>query len=192
MKKKILIILPITILLIVGIIILINTNDNSILEKQLKTKLNKVTKSKNDDYVEETIIQSEDSSLIENNLKTNKIDDTKSNNKSNDVNVNSTTTKPVTTQSQPQITTTIPVTTTSKQCVEKNFSSPFFRGDFKNDENSCHSTGENIVARTNSRHIYECEYEFDDCGIKWWMLIMYDENDKSYDYHYFNSLYPQY
>lgn len=195
MKKKILIIASIIVLLAIclSVIFAVNVNKkSSTVEKKKEKDVKITTTSKNDEYVEE--IQDQDVNVSvdvterSKGGEKNSVPPSKTTSKKAVVN----TTKVATTQSKQQITTTATkVTTTTRQCVEKKFSSPFFRGDSKS-EGKCHEDGDTLVARTGNKHRYECEYEFDDCGIKWWMLNMRDETGKKYNYHYFDSLYPQY
>ncbi len=196
MKKKILIIASIIVLLAIclSVIFAVNVNKkNSTMEKKKEKDVKITTTSKNDEYVEE--IQDQDVNVLvdvterSKGGEENSVPPSKTTSKKVVVN----TTKVATTQSKQQTTTTTTkVTTTTRQCIEQKFSSPFFRGDFKNDEGRCHSTGRELVARTGNKHRYECEYEYDDCNIKWWMLNMRDETGKKYNYRYFDSLYPQY
>lgn len=203
MRKKVLIMIPIVTMVILVFIFAMRMGKKITVVKNNKNKADikqTVTTGKNDEYSENVESKSDKSIYDE---QQQKIDDSSSNvggnttktsvKEKNNISNSTHTTQNKTTKTQ-NTTLTSKVTTvhSTNQCISGKFSSPFFRGDFKNDEAKCHFIGNDLVNKSGKKHTYECEYEFDNCNEKWWMLIMYDENDNSYYYGNFNNLYPQY
>ena len=201
MKKVIIIAIPFVIgILAILLTIFLNSNKNEVVVKN--EKQNVVSTMEDSDYFVEEVVNDKSEKRINQTTKKVKTTTTKTKESVNEVNktttsskassVLTTTKKDTTTAKTTTTTTTKKITTSTSSCYEGKFHTSFFRSDFKNDDNACFLKGTELSEKTNGKHIFECEYEFDDCGIKHWMLIMYDENDKQYYYKNFEKLYPEY
>lgn len=200
MKKVIIIAIPFVIgILAILLTIFLNSNKNEVVVKN--EKQNVVSTMEDSDYFVEEVVNDKSEKRINQTTKKVKTTTTKTKESVNEVNKTTTsskassvltTTKKDTTTKTTITTTTKKITTSTSSCYEGKFHTSFFRSDFKNDDNACFLKGTELSEKTNGKHIFECEYEFDDCGIKHWMLIMYDENDKQYYYKNFEKLYPEY
>ena len=74
--------------------------------------------------------------------------------------------------------TTTRTTTTTKSCTPKKFIWSWFRPDFES-KSECTSKGDSYLGR----YGYNCDDLTDDCGKKYWMLSLYDENNSNIDWH---------